>query len=237
MNYQQCWWSFLQNRTWAKLAQHIWVFSEYGPQLFLKCRIFYNATGGRFHSSVCNIWQHWEASTCLRAWSTGTYPGTRFTFYAITPQPIQPTGARTRGIYSWKLYLLTSLLGKVPSSLYSSQGYPLEATKSKTTCSLLLARKRRSKNSPLGVRMRSLLTDSVLSSFGSGGKDCSRDSLMAWGRKNNHFSLQCQQQKKGRKIFFLFLLELQDVSQCSRAFISQWQNNFYLLLNNSPADN
>lgn len=198
--------------------------------------IFYNFTADRFHSSVCNIWQHWSASSGLRAWQHWNIP--RHTFCLLCCNtPAHPTHRSKKQRYSFlKVHLLTSLLGKVPSSLYSSQGYPLEATKSKTTCSLLLARKRRSKNSPLGVRMRSLLTDSVLSSLGSGGKDCSRDSLMAWGRKNNHF-FQCQQEKKGRKLFYLFLLELQDVSQCSRAFTSQWQNNFYSLLNNSPPDN
>lgn len=185
----------------AKLAQHIWVFIEYGPQLFLKCRISYNVTGGRFHSSGCNIWQHWSASPWLRAWQPLNIPRSSFYFlHRNTPAHLSP-GARSRGIYSWKVHLLTSLLGKVPSSLYSSQGYPLEATKSKTTCSLLLARKRRSKNSPLGVRMRSLLTDSVLSSLGSGGKDCSRDSLIAWARKNSHFRCQCQQQKKRAESF------------------------------------
>lgn len=74
---------------------------------------------------------------------------------------------------------VTSLLGKVLSNLNSSHGNPLEATKSKTIWSLLLARKRRSRNSPLGVRIRSLLTGSAFSSFGSGGRACSKESLMA----------------------------------------------------------
>jgi len=75
---------------------------------------------------------------------------------------------------------VTSLLGKVLSNLNSSHGNPLEATKSKTIWSLLLARKCRLRNSPLGVQIRSLLTGSAFSSFGSGGKACSKESLMAW---------------------------------------------------------
>lgn len=74
---------------------------------------------------------------------------------------------------------LTSLLGKVLNSLNSSHGNPLEATKSKRIWSLLLARKRRSRNLPLGVRMRSLLTGSAFSSSGSGGRACSKESRMA----------------------------------------------------------
>lgn len=73
---------------------------------------------------------------------------------------------------------LTSLLGKVLSNLNSFHGNPLEVTKSKTIWSLLLARKRLSRNSPLGVRIRSLLTGSA-SSFGSGGRACSKESRMA----------------------------------------------------------
>lgn len=73
-----------------------------------------------------------------------------------------------------------SLLGKVLSNLNSSHGNPLDATKSKTICSLLLARKRRSRNSPLGVRIRSLLTGSASSSFGSGGRACSKESRIAY---------------------------------------------------------
>ena len=50
---------------------------------------------------------------------------------------------------------LTFLRGKVVRSLNSSKGYPLEATKSNRTWSLQLPRKRLSRNSPLGVRIRS----------------------------------------------------------------------------------
>lgn len=64
-------------------------------------------------------------------------------------------------------------------SLNSSKGYPLEATKSKRTCSLQLPRKRRSRNSPLGVRTRSLLICSPESSVGSGGRACSSDRRIA----------------------------------------------------------
>lgn len=64
-------------------------------------------------------------------------------------------------------------------SLNSSNGYPLEATKSKRTWSLQLPRKRLSRNSPLGVRILSLLICFPESSLGSGGRVCSSDRRMA----------------------------------------------------------
>lgn len=64
-------------------------------------------------------------------------------------------------------------------SLNSSNGYPLEATKSKRTWSLQLPRKRLSRNSPLGVRIRSLLICFPEFSLGSGGRACSSDRRIA----------------------------------------------------------
>lgn len=178
------------------------VLTENGPQLarFRNRGFFTMSLGTDFTVQFCvRLAPGLLTATVLG--STLTYWGKSSTFCAITHLTLR---SRCRGIYSWKVLLLTSLLGKVPSSLYSSQGYPLEATKSKTTCSLLLARKRRSKNSPLGVRMRSLLTDSVLSSSGSGGKDCSRESLIAWGRKNHHLGCNASNRRKGQKAFYFF---------------------------------
>lgn len=79
---------------------------------------------------------------------------------------------------------LTFLRGKVVRSLNSSNGYPLEATKSKRTWSLQLPRKRLSKNSPLGVRILNLLICSPDSSSGSAGRACSNDKRIAWGKQN-----------------------------------------------------
>lgn len=78
---------------------------------------------------------------------------------------------------------LTFLRGKVVRSLNSSKGYPLEATKSNRTWSLQLPRKRLSRNSPLGVRIRSLLICSAESSSGSGGRACSNDKRIACKKK------------------------------------------------------
>lgn len=83
---------------------------------------------------------------------------------------------------------LTFLRGKVVRSLNSSNGYPLEATKSKSTCSSQLPRKRRSRNSPLGVRILSLLTCFPEFSLGSGGSACSSDRRMACETKGGEFS-------------------------------------------------
>lgn len=82
---------------------------------------------------------------------------------------------------------LTFLRGKVVRSLNSSKGYPLEATKSKRTWSLQLPRKRLSRNSPLGVRILSLLICSPDSSSGSGGRACSNDKRIAWNKKSQRF--------------------------------------------------
>lgn len=78
---------------------------------------------------------------------------------------------------------LTFLRGKVVRSLNSSNGYPLEATKSKRTWSLQLPRKRLSRNWPLGVRIRSLLICSPASSLGSDGRACSNDKRIAWKKE------------------------------------------------------
>lgn len=83
---------------------------------------------------------------------------------------------------------LTFLRGKVVRSLNSSNGYPLEATKSKRTWSLQLPRKRLSRNSPLGVRILSLLICSPESSLGSGGRACSNDKRIACIKERRKFS-------------------------------------------------
>lgn len=52
--------------------------------------IFYNFTADRFHSSVCNIWQHWSASSGLRVWQHWNIP--RHTFCLLCCNtPAHPT--------------------------------------------------------------------------------------------------------------------------------------------------
>lgn len=108
------------------------------------------------------------------------------------------TSIRRRAIRFCKCVLighiaaLTFLRGKVVKSLNSSKGYPLEATKSKRTWSLQLPRKRLSRNSPLGVRIRSLLICSLESSLGSGGRACSNDKRIACKKKKFWSELQRQ---------------------------------------------
>lgn len=79
-------------------------------------------------------------------------------------------------------------------SLNSSKGYPLEATKSKRTWSLQLPRKRLSRNSPLGVRIRSLLICSAESSSGSGGRACSNDKRIACKKEFEKNTVFCSVQ-------------------------------------------
>lgn len=123
--------------------------------------------GVQTNEEFLNVW------SCSRLYNRSFFP---WTTLSSPNDGISPTWTH----FSRLAWELTSLLGKVLSNLNSSHGNPLDATKSKTICSLLLARKRRSRNSPLGVRIRSLLTGSASSSFGSGGRACSKESRIAY---------------------------------------------------------
>lgn len=238
MNHQQCWWSFLQNRTWAKLAQHIQVFTEYGPQLCLKGRIFYNVTGGRFHSSVCNLWQHCSASTWLRAWQHSNTP--RHTFALLCPNtPAHLTHRSKKQRYLFLKGMFTHISPrKGAQQLVLFPRISLGSYKIKDNLQLAAGQETPLKEFSAGCPDAEFADGLSALLLGLGGQGLLQREPDSLEKEKQPFQAAVPApEEKGRKLSFVFLLELQDVSQCSRAFISQWQNNFYSLLNNSPPDN
>lgn len=204
----------------------------------MKCRIFYNVTGGRFHSSVCNTWEHCSASTWFRAWQHSNTP--RRTFYLLrynTPAHLTYRSKKQRYLFLKGIFTYISPR-KGAQQLVLLPRIPLGSYKIKDNLQLAAGQETPLKEFSAGrpdAEFADRLSALLLWLRGQGLLQREPDSL---GKEKQPFQVAVPAaEEKGRKLFFLFLLELQDVSQCSRAFISRWQNNFYSLLNNSPPDN